>query len=247
MVTPVLAPGSLPSGLRVYAVGDVHGCLDQLAALHAAIGADLCRMAISGGPVQRAIVVHLGDYIDRGPDSAAVLSRVMAPFPAPSGMPVPEVVNLLGNHEDLLLGALDGRRGSAELWLANGGVESLQSWGVPWRTPPRRWAGLLPAAQIEFLRGLPVQLRLGGYVFVHAGLRPGVALDAQTREDMLWIREPFLSSSLPPEAVAVHGHTPEESQPVVRPNRIGLDTGAVLGGPLSCAVLEGDSMAFLQA
>lgn len=246
MVTLQLAPASLPPGLRVYAVGDVHGCLDQLAALHAAIGADLARPAPGPEGLARTVVVHLGDYIDRGPDSAGVLARLMTPFAVPPGAARPEVVNLLGNHEDLLLGALEGRRGCADVWLANGGVESLVSWGIPWRTPPRRWAALLPAAQLDFLRALPVRLDLGGYTFVHAGLRPGVALEAQTRADMLWIREPFLSSDAALGAVAVHGHTPEDSRPVLRANRIGLDTGAVLGGPLTCAVLEGDRVGFLQ-
>ena len=96
-------------------------------------------------------------------------------------------------------------------------------------------------------RGLKLLHRLGGYVFVHAGLRPGVPMEAQTRQDMLWIREPFLSSDAGLGAVAVHGHTAEENQPVVRANRIGMDTGAVLGGMLSCVVLEGETMGFLQA
>ncbi len=239
------APGSLPPGVRVYAVGDVHGCLEQLAALHQAIGADLAERPVHSNAA--AVLVHLGDYIDRGPDSSGVVARLMAPLVVPPGVVAPEVVCLMGNHEDMLLGALDGQRGSAELWLGNGGVESLQSWGVPWRTPVRRWAGLLPAAQMEFLRGLPLLHRLGGYVFVHAGLRPGVPMEGQTRQDMLWIREPFLSSDAELGAVVVHGHTPEESLPVVRANRIGMDTGAVLGGMLSCVVLEGETMGFLQA
>ena len=245
MLTLAPAPGSLPPGLRVYAVGDVHGCLDQLAALHQAIGADLVERPLHSDA--RAVLVQLGDYIDRGPDSAGVVARLMAPFAVPPGVAVPEMVCLMGNHEDMLLGALDWRRGSAELWLANGGVESLRSWGVPWRTAAKRWAGLLPAAQVDFLRGLKLLHRLGGYVFVHAGLRPGVPMEAQTRQDMLWIREPFLSSDAGLGAVAVHGHTAEENQPVVRANRIGMDTGAVLGGMLSCVVLEGETMGFLQA
>lgn len=259
MVTPVLAPASLPPGLRVYAVGDVHGCLDQLCELHGAIARDLMTRPVAAGPemagseiagpemAAQTVVIHLGDYIDRGPDSAGVLDRLIAPFAAPPGVVAPSVVNLLGNHEEMLLDALDGRRGSADMWLANGGVESLQSWGVPRRTPPKRWGGLIPPAHVAWMRGLPVMHRLGGYVFVHAGVRPGVAIEAQAREDLLWIREPFLSSETPLGAVVVHGHTPEEPYPVVRANRIGMDTGAVLGGVLSCVVLEGDSMAFLQA
>jgi serine/threonine protein phosphatase 1 len=237
-MTPIAAPGLLPVGQRVYAVGDVHGCLDQLADMHRRIAADL-----AARPVAEPLVLHLGDYIDRGPDSAGVIAALLAPFPA---TPRPRVVNLIGNHEDLLLQALSGRRVEAEVWLANGGHAALQSWGVPPRTPPKKWSSLIPAAHIAFMRDLALVHRAGDYVFVHAGLRPGLRIDQQTRQDLLWIREPFLSSSVTHEAIVVHGHTPEDSQPVLRANRLGLDTGAVLGGPLTCAVLERDSVFFLQ-
>lgn len=232
-----LAPAALPAGQRIYAVGDVHGCIEQLDAMHRAIAADL-RVR----PHHDVIVIHLGDYIDRGPDSAGVIGRLIAPFPV-AGV---RTVNLAGNHEDLLLGALEGRRTEAEVWIANGGHATLASWGVPPRTPARRWSGFIPPPHLAFLRGLSVMHRAGGYVFVHAGVRPGLSLVAQTRQDLLWIREPFLSSDVVHEAVVVHGHTPEEGEPVVRANRIGLDTGAVLGGPLSCGVFEADRMGFLQ-
>ena len=232
-----LAPATLPPGQRIYAVGDVHGCLDQLDAMHRAIAAEL-----HARPGSESLVIHLGDYIDRGPDSAGVIGRLIAPFPVPGV----RVVNLVGNHEDLLLGALEGRRREVEVWMSNGGHAALQSWGVPPRTAPKHWGELIPAAHIGFLRGLSVMHRAGGYVFVHAGVRPGIALLAQTREDLLWIREPFLSTGKPHEAVVVHGHTPEDSDPVVRANRIGLDTGAVLGGPLTCGVFEADRVGFIQ-
>lgn len=232
-----LAPATLPPGQRIYAVGDVHGCLDQLDAMHRAIAADL-----RARPHDDSVVIHLGDYIDRGPDSAGVIARLLAPF----GVPGVRVVNLMGNHEDLLLGALEGRRREIEVWMSNGGHAALASWGVPPRTPAKRWGELIPAAHIDFMRALPMMHRAGGYVFVHAGVRPGLTLAAQSREDLLWIREPFLSTHKPHEAVVVHGHTPEESGPVVRANRIGLDTGAVLGGPLTCAVFEADRVGFLQ-
>lgn len=232
-----LAPAALPPGQRIYAVGDVHGCLDQLDALHRAIGADL-----RARPHADPLVIHLGDYIDRGPDSAGVIGRLIAPFPI-AGV---RVLNLVGNHEDMLLGALAGRRMEAEVWIANGGHAALQSWGVPARTAPRKWGELIPPPHLHFMRSLAVMHRAGGYVFVHAGVRPGLGLGAQTRQDLLWIREPFLSSEVAHEAVVVHGHTPEDSAPVVRSNRIGLDTGAVLGGPLTCGVFEGDRVWFLQ-
>jgi serine/threonine protein phosphatase 1 len=232
-----LAPAVLPQGQRIYAVGDVHGCLDQLDAMHRAIGADL-----RARPHPDPLVIHLGDYIDRGPDSAGVIGRLIAPFPIPGV----RVLNLVGNHEDLLLGALDGRRMETDVWIANGGHAALQSWGVPPRTPPKRWAELIPAPHLDFIRALGVMHRAGGYVFVHAGVRPGLALATQTRQDLLWIREPFLSSHAVHEAVVVHGHTPEDGTPVIRANRIGLDTGAVLGGPLTCGVFEGDRIRFIQ-
>ena len=232
-----LASAVLPPGQRVYAVGDVHGCLDQLAAMHDAIAEDL-----RARPVAEPLVVHLGDYIDRGPDSAGVIAWLIAPFIVPGV----RVVNLIGNPEDMLLGALGGRRMDGEVWIANGGHAALGSWGVPARTAPRHWAGLIPPAHLEFMRGLALMHRAGGYVFVHAGVRPGLALAAQARQDLLWIREPFLSSPVRHEAVVVHGHTPEDDAPVVRANRIGLDSGAVLGGPLTCAVMQADRLGFIQ-
>lgn len=232
-----LAPAVLPPGQRIYAVGDVHGCLDRLEAMHRAIGEDL-----RAHPHADPLVIHLGDYIDRGPDSAGVIGLLIAPFPVPGV----RVVNLVGNHEDLLLGALAGQRTDAEVWIANGGHTALSSWGVPPRTPSKRWEALLPAPHLAFIRALPLMHRAGGYVFVHAGVRPGVALEKQSRQDLLWIREPFLLSTVMHEAVVVHGHTPEDAEPVVRANRIGLDTGAVLGGPLTCGVFETDRLRFLS-
>lgn len=232
-----LAPATLPPGQRIYAVGDVHGCLEQLDAMHRAIAADL-----RARPNADTLVIHLGDYIDRGPDSAGVIGRLIAPFAVPGV----RVVNLVGNHEDLLLGALQGRRREVEVWMSNGGHAALQSWGVPPRTAPKHWGELIPAPHIAFMRGLSVMHRAGGYVFVHAGVRPGIALSAHTREDLLWIREPFLSTDKQHEAVVVHGHTPEDSDPVMRANRIGLDTGAVLGGPLTCGIFETNRVRFIQ-
>lgn len=241
MITQRLAPATLPPGQRIYAVGDVHGCLAPLEAMHAAIAADL-----AARPVDHALVIHLGDHIDRGPDSAGVIERLLAPFP---DGPAPEVMNLMGNHEDMLLTALalggsEGRR-AGEHWLRNGGGETLASWGLDWRAGPGAWAEAIPPRHLGFLRGLGLVHRAGGYVFVHAGLRPGVAYAAQARADLMWIREPFLSFDGPLPGVVVHGHTPEHA-PVVRPNRIGIDTGAVLGGSLTGVILEEDQLAFLQ-
>jgi diadenosine tetraphosphatase ApaH/serine/threonine PP2A family protein phosphatase len=238
MVTFRLAPASLPLGRRVYAVGDVHGCAMQLAALHEAIAADL-----AARPVLAPLIVHLGDYLDRGPDSEAVLARLTAGLPLVGA----EVVNLCGNHEAMALAALGGDNGeSAALWLVNGAAPTLASWGIDPCSPSASWAALVPAEHLRFLRDLALTHREGGYVFVHAGLRPGVPLAAQDPADFLWIREPFLSFAGDLGVVAVHGHTPTR-EPVVRANRIGIDTGAVYGGPLTAAVLEEDLLGFLQA
>ena len=235
------APASLPPGQRIYAVGDVHGCADRLALMHGAIAEDL-----AARPVEHALVIHIGDFIDRGPDSAGVIERLLQPFPSVPGTVAPHLVNLIGNHEEMLLTALDeGSRSAVDRWLANSGGDTLASWGLSWRSGPRVWREAIPPRHLGFLRGLALIFRAGGYAFVHAGLRPGVPLEQQQREDMLWIREPFLSWSGTLPAEVVHGHTPED-RPRVRPHRIGIDTGAVLGGPLTCAVLELDGVAFIQ-
>jgi serine/threonine protein phosphatase 1 len=154
-------------------------------------------------------------------------------------------VNLMGNHEDMMLLAL-ARAEAAAHWLANGGDTSLESWAVPLRARARDWAAAVPPRHQAFVRGLPLMHAAGGYLFVHAGLRPEIPLTRQSRLDMLWIREPFLSFDGALPGVVVHGHTPE-SEPVIRHNRIGIDTGAYLGGALTCLVLEGDQMGFLQS
>lgn len=237
MVAESLSPGWLPAGIRVYAVGDVHGCDARLGALHAAIAADH-----AARPPARAVLVHLGDYVDRGPDSRAVLARLRGGTPLPGA----SVVNLVGNHEQLMLAALHRRATEEmiELWLDNGGVATLDSYGLAPRAP-EEW-GAIPEADRAFLRGLRPSFALGGYFFAHAGVRPEVPLDRQDPMDLAWIREPFLSHEGALPAVVVHGHTPARA-PEVRPHRIGLDTGAVFGGKLTCAVLEADRVGFLQA
>ncbi len=238
MITLSLAPATLPPDQRVYAVGDVHGCDDRLAMMHQLIAADL-----AARPIAEATLLHLGDYIDRGEASAAVLNRLMSPWPPRA----PAMVNLMGNHEAMLLTALDSGDDEAVMqWLANGGADTLASWGLSRRSRPRDWARAIPPEQVAFVRGLSLRHVAGGYLFVHAGLRPGVPLERQSPHDMMWIREPFLSWQGDSPFVVVHGHTPEHDV-VVRPNRIGVDTGAVMGGVLTCVVLEADRMGFLRA
>jgi serine/threonine protein phosphatase 1 len=239
MIDPQLAPGRLPPGRRVYAVGDIHGCLDRLVALHWAVAADL-----SAHPVRDSVLVHLGDYVDRGPDSAGVL-WLLAGSIAP---PVSRRVDLKGNHEAMMLGALANGGRAASQWLDNGGEQTLESYKIAdtMKIQPQEWRRAIPAAHTQWLGNLDIMHREGTYVFVHAGIRPGLSLKAQTREDLLWIREPFLSDQTPRDVVVVHGHTPRTA-PEVTENRIGIDTGAVMGGALTCVVLEEDRIRFLTA
>jgi serine/threonine protein phosphatase 1 len=242
MLTFTLAPGILPQDVRVYAVGDVHGCADRLDALHSDILADLARR-----PVAQPWLIHLGDYVDRGEDSAGVVQRlVRAPQLLSSKVPGLMMGNLMGNHEHMMLSVLaEGDPQLAKLWMRNGGEPALRSWGIDGTEPASRWKHRIPLEHLVWLRGLDLYLELGSYLFVHAGLRPGIALADQTQDDLLWIREPFLSWQGEFGAVVVHGHTPGE-EPVVRSNRIGVDTGAVLGGRLTCVVLQSDQMGFLS-
>jgi serine/threonine protein phosphatase 1 len=238
MIELTAAPATLPPGERVYAVGDVHGCLDRLVALHEMIAEDIAER-----PVGHTTLVHLGDYVDRGADSAQVVDWLINRPPVPAD----EIVNLMGNHEHMMLAAVVGTDKEAPShWLMNGGADSLLSWGISRAVPPAEWASRIPIQHLIFLRDLEISRQIGPYLFVHAGVRPGVKLALQSRQDMMWIREPFLSSRADHGAVVVHGHTPKR-EPTVRPNRIAIDTGAVLGGALTCVVLEGDRLGFLTA
>ncbi|MCC7048269.1 MAG: serine/threonine protein phosphatase [Alphaproteobacteria bacterium] len=222
---------------RVYAVGDIHGRLDLLDRLYR-----LIRQDSDNEPPGRRTVVHLGDYVDRGPDSRGVVERVMAP-------PLPgfESVALLGNHDFMMRGFLDHPAEVGPGWLVNGGTPTLASYGVE---PPRRLdademvraagalAQALPAAHRAFLDRLAPHYRAGPFLFVHAGIRPGRPVDAQALEDLIWIREEFLDSRADHGAVVVHGHTITR-EPDFRPNRIGIDTGAYRSGRLT-ALRVGD-------
>jgi serine/threonine protein phosphatase 1 len=230
------APATLPEGERLYAIGDIHGCVAQLNALHAAIRADL-----KANPVRRALLVHLGDYIDRGPDSAGAIEAVRRFDACPT-------VNLMGNHEATFLAAFDGDPPAATDWLYYGGKEALASWGLPAHAPREQWAARIPVAQIGFLRRLVLSHRHGPYLFVHAGIRPGLPLEEQTPDDLTRIRGPFLDSEADHGVVVVHGHTPvRERVADIRPNRVNLDTGAVYGGVLTCGVFEEDRVGLITA
>jgi serine/threonine protein phosphatase 1 len=231
------APAVLPPGQRVYAIGDIHGCDAMLATIHAQIAEDL-----AARPIASPLLVHLGDYVDRGPNSAGVVARLAAGPPLP-GIPV---VNLMGNHERTMLDALAGERAAITDWRISGGREALASWGIEPDDDPAEWAARIPATHRAFVAALTLQHRVGDYLFVHAGIRPGIALADQHPDDLLRIRHAFLNSEADFGAVVVHGHSPTRG-PVVRPNRIGIDTGAVYGRELTCVVLERDELAFIMA
>lgn len=228
------APGFLAKGRRVYAIGDIHGCRAELEKLHTEIAADL-----AARPVASPLLVHLGDYIDNGPDSAGVVEHMVSKAPK---MPT---VNLLGDHERMLLDALDGDRAAATDWLWAGGKAALASWGLAQNLPREEWEAALPRSHVAFFRGLKRTHRVGDYFFVHAGIRPGVALADQTLDDLVGIRQPFLWTEQDLGCIVVHGHSSSPS-PVRTDYRIGLDTGAGMGGKLTCAVLEEDLIGLIS-
>ena len=237
MIDFIPAPGSLPPGQRVYAIGDIHGCDAQLANLYNIVAEDLARR-----PVDEPVLLHIGDYVDRGADTAGVLRRLLRGSPV-AGM---AVVNLVGNHDETMLNALSGDRPAATDWLFAGGRPALESYGIDPDSPRESWPENVPPEHLDFLRNLTLTHREGGYFFVHGGIRPGVPLEQQAREDLLRMRQPFLYSEADFGAVVVHGHTPVK-EPVVRHNRVAIDTGAVFGGKMTCLVLEGETLGFLTA
>ena len=231
------APAIVPPGRRVYAIGDIHGCDAQLANLYEIIADDLARR-----PIDQPVLLHIGDYVDRGADTAGVLRRLLRGSPV-AGM---EVVNLVGNHDETMLHALSGDRPAATDWLFAGGRPALESYGIDPDSPREAWPENVPTEHLDFLRNLTLTHREGGYFFVHGGIRPGVPLEQQSREDLLRMRQPFLYSEADFGAVVVHGHTPVK-EPVVRHNRVAIDTGAVFGGKMTCLVLEGETLGFFTA
>lgn len=226
----------------VYAIGDVHGCLDELLQLEQLIQSDAAN--VEG----EKWIVMLGDYIDRGPRSAQVIDHLLA-LP-PRGF---RRFALAGNHEQMLLDFLASPRLAAD-WLEYGGWETLGSYGIDARdrtmdaTVAATMLGArMPRSHLDWLRQLPVSLELPGFVFVHAGIRPGRPLAEQDESDLLWIREPFLEIPGDAGVLVVHGHTPE-TEAVVRPWRLGIDTAAFATGRLTSARIDaGGEISFLAS
>jgi serine/threonine protein phosphatase 1 len=238
-----------PPATRLYAVGDVHGRADLLKRCHAMIADDMAGF-LAASSEHRVEVVHLGDYIDRGPASHQVLDLIDRPWPEQV-----RVVNLKGNHEAAMLAFLEAPLSStAALWLDFGGLAVLQAYGIgldPTLKPMDRLvtarddlASALPPRHLEILHSLRLSHQAGDYLFVHAGVHPDRfhpdrPPDDQDEATWLWIREPFLSY---PDLLAkrvIHGHT-ITPEPDIRPHRIGIDLGAYATGRLATVVLEAD-------
>ncbi len=243
-MTPARRKARVADDARVYAIGDIHGRADLLAELHGRIRADA-----AAHPAARRAIVYLGDYVDRGPDSRGVVETILeAPL---EGF---DAVRLRGNHEDLMLEFLDDVAGAVN-WFFNGGLATLASYDVEPRTGAgasrpahelqQEFRRALPARHLEFFRELAVSHREGDYLFVHAGIRPGVALDGQDPHDLIWIRDAFLASRADHGFVVVHGHS-IRPEPEDTGNRIGIDTGAYATGVLTCLVLQGGERRYLQ-
>jgi serine/threonine protein phosphatase 1 len=231
----------IPRGVRVYAVGDIHGRADLLKHTFSRIDLDTLERRVT-----RPIEVYLGDYIDRGPDSRDVLEQLIARSKSR------EIVCLKGNHETFPL-QFAADPGSLRDWAQMGGLDTLISYGLrPPVHPDAEESGALatafgtalPSSHRRFLTQLVSHLTCGDFFFVHAGVRPGIPLRAQQEADLLWIREDFLQSEDDHGKIIVHGHTPV-LEPEFWPNRINIDTGAYATGRLTCLIIEGDKLSFL--
>lgn len=235
----------VPQDTLIYAVGDIHGQDHLLDDLLDQIVSDA-----EGFAATRRLLIFLGDYVDRGPASADVIERLITGVP--EGF---DSHALRGNHEVLLLTFLE-RPQTLLHWLSNGAEQTLAAYGV--RAPDDiasgdavtacrdSFAAALPPSHLKFLENLDLHFSCGDYLFVHAGVRPGVPLEEQDPNDLIWIRQAFLGSREDFGAVVVHGHTPAR-EPVIRANRIGIDTGAFVNGRLTAIRLYEGERSFLTA
>jgi len=232
----------------VYAVGDVHGRADLLEQVLERIRRDReRRAAMHDAP---ALLVFLGDYIDRGPESRRVIDILCAVANEPEF----ECRFLIGNHEDAMLDFVDGKiRGQG--WSSHGGDATLRSYGVSvpssssresWAEARARLLDVLPQYHLDFLRNLELMIVIGRLVFVHAGIRHGIGLDQQERRDLLWIRKSFLGMPCSEPFLVVHGHTPKE-EAYGASGRLCLDTGAYMTGRLTAASFYGDQVEIIDS
>ena len=241
-IVPFTEPARMPPGLSVIAIGDVHG--------HLALLDPILRQAqilAAQAPQRRHVVISLGDLVDRGPESAGVIARLMG------GVPGCEVIVLRGNHETLMLDFLAGSP-AATVWLNWGGLATLQSYGIAAdhfstggnevELLRRLFRAKIPASHLAFLKACPLSVTFGDYFFVHAGARPGIPLDQQMEQDLIWIREEMHDSPYRFEKRIVHGHTPV-NEPRIGPNQINIDTGACYGGQLTALLFEDDRIHLL--
>ena len=237
------AARSGPKGRRAYVIGDVHGCLDLLDRLLSRIETE-----IRERPKPRTSLVFLGDLIDRGPASAQVVERLRTYSP-----PGASTHFVMGNHEEVMLRVLGGEADLVPSWLRFGGAETLRSYGIdpsdiPGMDPERlvgRLRAAVPANHVEFLESFADSISFGDYLFVHAGIRPGIDLSEQSQSDLRWIREPFLEDTTDHGFTVVHGHTITNSVEVAA-NRIGIDTGAFCTGTLTALAIEGGRRWLIQ-
>jgi serine/threonine protein phosphatase 1 len=234
----IVKPPQLPEGIRIYATGDIHGRSDLLKETFTAIDADIAQ-----NPVSRSIEVFLGDYVDRGPDSAHTLDLLIE-----RGRHR-ETVFIKGNHEAFLLEVLRDPS-KLEDWRQFGGLQTLMSYGLqPTLNPDaaeqtdliKAFAAAMPRDHLTFLESLKPSFVCGDFFFVHAGVRPGIPLKEQQESDLLWIRNEFLDSDEDFGKFIVHGHTPVQ-KPDIRPNRINIDTGAYATGNLTLLTIQGSRM-----
>jgi len=235
--------GDEPATYPIYAIGDVHGCLNELQQAEARIAEDIARTGRPG------MVVLLGDYVDRGPSSYQVIEHLQQP--SELGL---RRLALCGNHDDIFNKFIDEPELYTD-WLRLGGQQTLISYGIDIDRLSAMKNGRLndlrqalgkavPASHKQFLTNLPICLKIGKIVFVHAGLRPRVALEKQNDEDLMWIREPFPSQGPGQPLLVVHGHTPQPT-PDIGMGRIGIDTGAYYSGKLTVLKIDGSHKAFV--
>jgi len=240
-----LQDAALPKGERVYAIGDIHGCLNEFEQLLKLIKKDLKK-----NPIKSHHLIFLGDYFDRGPDSFGVINRLIK-----LQSKHVNVICLKGNHEDKFIEFLADPKKLATGFFTYGGTETAQSFGVKKKLLDNPLPNAqkirnmlrdnMSTKQIEFLIDLEHSTSIGDYFFCHAGVRPGVKLKDQSPNDLMWIRQEFLSHTGSYKKIIVHGHTPQ-AQPEVLPNRINVDTKCYDSGVLTCVVLEKKTHRFLQ-